>query len=51
MAGYGFYFTDAESSNVYAEHAATFKLDKAFDGQKKDKHNARVFSDENPFMG
>jgi hypothetical protein len=51
MAGYGFYFTDAESSNIYAEHAATFKLDKSFDGAEKKINTMPVYlSITKPFI-
>lgn len=35
VAGFGFYFTDREGSNVYAEHADRFKADSSFSGAPK----------------
>lgn len=35
LAGFGFYFSDAEGANVYATHSERFKMPFSFDGKKK----------------
>lgn len=35
MAGYGFYFSDKDGSNIYAEHSHKFKADRDFRGNPK----------------
>ena len=35
MAGFGFYFTDAEGSSIYADHANEFKMNRSWRGEEK----------------
>jgi len=50
MAGYGFYFSDAAGADVYSQHAATFKMDKAYDGSEKKINVMPVYlTMKNPF--
>jgi len=35
MAGFGFYFSDSNGSNVYAEHSQRFKMDRSWKGEPK----------------
>lgn len=35
MAGYGFYFSDADGANIYADYGANFQADKDWQGNEK----------------
>lgn len=43
MAGFGFYFSDVEGSNVYAEHSQRFKLDRSWKGEPKQINTMPVY--------
>src|SRR5690606_33789122 len=51
MAGFGFYFTDRDNSNIYAKHAEKFKMDRDRAGNDKKPSTYPVFLKmENPLV-
>lgn len=43
MAGFGFYFSDRDGSNVYAEHSQRFKTDRSWKGEPKRVNTMPVY--------
>jgi ADP-Ribosyltransferase in polyvalent proteins len=43
MAGFGFYFSDDDGANIYAEHAASFKSHQSWDGKEKAVNTIPVY--------
>ena len=51
MAGFGFYFTDTEGSNIYAAHSSKFKMDRDWRGNEKKINTIPVYLQmQNPLV-